>query len=208
MMTQARHVDKDYEQWLMYRNLEDEHLSLLKKYSDTELLQIFPEVKPTLHKKIQEWIAFKKVVRKSVLKKLGRIKANAKSDFENWICRELVKHSDGQLLLDANKHIMRLNRQIYIASGKQLKGHLADEQIEIAGQVLIADLYDGRLRRSGNNLIGQCPFHEDKRPSFTVYSETNSCWCFGCQQGGNSIKFIMLLHGYTFPEAVKYLLGL
>ncbi len=207
-MTQASHVDKDYEQWLMYEELESEHRDSKRKYTDAELLSIFPEIKSVLPSKIKEWQIVKKAVKKSILRKLERLYDSTKTDFEYWFCRELVKHTDGLQLLEVIKHIARLRRQVYVASGKKPKGRLTDEQIEMATQIPIADLYDGRLRRSGNNLTGLCPFHEDKRPSFTVYSQTNSCWCFGCQEGGNSIKFIMLLHGYSFPEAVKYLLGL
>lgn len=200
--------DKDFEQWLMFEALESEHRAIKHKYTDIELLAMFPEIKPVLPSKIKEWEIVKKAIKKSIFRKLERLHNNAKSDFEYWFCRELIKHTDGLLLLEANRHIARLRRQVYVASGKQPNGQLTDEQIEMANQIPIVDLYDGRLKRSGSNLIGLCPFHEDKRPSFTVFQKTNSCWCFGCQQGGNSIKFVMLLNGYSFPEAVKYLLGL
>ena len=46
------------------------------------------------------------------------------------------------------------------------------------------------LKRRGRNLTGLCPFHNEKTPSFTVYPETSSYYCFGCHVGGDVITFI------------------
>ena len=47
------------------------------------------------------------------------------------------------------------------------------------------------LRRRGKNLIGLCPFHNEKTPSFTVYPENGSYYCFGCGAAGNVFSFLM-----------------
>ena len=47
------------------------------------------------------------------------------------------------------------------------------------------------LRKRGINYIGLCPFHNEKTPSFTVYPENGSYYCFGCGQGGDVITFVM-----------------
>lgn len=54
-------------------------------------------------------------------------------------------------------------------------------------------------------MIAKCPLHEDRSPSFVIYPETNSCWCFGCQKGGDSIAIVRLLNNLSFIEAVEYL---
>ena len=46
------------------------------------------------------------------------------------------------------------------------------------------------LKRAGSNLKGLCPFHSEKSPSFTVYPNDNSFYCFGCGAGGDVITFI------------------
>ena len=49
------------------------------------------------------------------------------------------------------------------------------------------------LKRRGKNLIGLCPFHGEKTPSFTVYPESASFYCFGCKAGGDVFTFIKLI---------------
>lgn len=47
-----------------------------------------------------------------------------------------------------------------------------------------------RLRRAGKNLVGLCPFHSEKTPSFNVYPGNNSFYCFGCGKGGGDIMLV------------------
>ena len=61
------------------------------------------------------------------------------------------------------------------------------------------------LRRQGKNLLGLCPFHNEKSPSFVVYPENNSFYCFGCNKGGDVISFVMGVENLDFTEAVKLL---
>ncbi len=61
------------------------------------------------------------------------------------------------------------------------------------------------LKRRGKNLVGLCPFHNEKTPSFTVYPETASYYCFGCGAGGEVINFIRNIENLDFSEAVKLL---
>ena len=59
------------------------------------------------------------------------------------------------------------------------------------------------LRRRGMTLVGLCPFHNEKTPSFTVYPDTNSFYCFGCGAGGDVISFIRRIDNLDYVEAVK-----
>ena len=61
------------------------------------------------------------------------------------------------------------------------------------------------LRRAGSNLKGLCPFHSEKTPSFTVYTQDNSFYCFGCGVGGNAITFISRIEHLDFEDAIEFL---
>lgn len=61
------------------------------------------------------------------------------------------------------------------------------------------------LKRAGSNLKGLCPFHSEKTPSFTVYPQDNSFYCFGCGAGGDQISFVMKMEHLDYPDAVQYL---
>jgi len=63
------------------------------------------------------------------------------------------------------------------------------------------------LKKRGVNLIGLCPFHNEKTPSFTVSAPKGIFKCFGCGKGGNAVNFVMEHEHYTYPEALKYLAG-
>ena len=61
------------------------------------------------------------------------------------------------------------------------------------------------LKRRGKNLVGLCPFHGEKTPSFTVYPETESFYCFGCGVGGDVFSFTALIENLDYIESVKLL---
>ncbi len=62
-----------------------------------------------------------------------------------------------------------------------------------------------QLKRRGRNLVGLCPFHGEKTPSFNIYTENGSFYCFGCGAGGDVITFIMKIENLDYMEAVKFL---
>ncbi len=62
-----------------------------------------------------------------------------------------------------------------------------------------------RLKRRGRNLVGLCPFHGEKTPSFNLYPETSSFYCFGCGAGGDVITFIKKIENLDYLDAVKFL---
>ena len=61
------------------------------------------------------------------------------------------------------------------------------------------------LKKRGRNYVCKCPFHNDSTPSFTVYPDTESFYCFGCAAGGDVIGFIMRAEQLVYIDAVKYL---
>lgn len=61
------------------------------------------------------------------------------------------------------------------------------------------------LKRAGSNVVGLCPFHNEKSPSFTVFPATRSFYCFGCGAGGDVISFVMRAENLDYREAVEHL---
>lgn len=78
---------------------------------------------------------------------------------------------------------------------------------EIVARTDISDLIGSyvTLKRAGSNMNGLCPFHSERSPSFTVFTSTNSFYCFGCGAGGDAITFVMKAENLDYPSAVEFL---
>ncbi|MDH5766791.1 MAG: CHC2 zinc finger domain-containing protein, partial [Gammaproteobacteria bacterium] len=78
---------------------------------------------------------------------------------------------------------------------------------ELLNQVDIVDVIDSRvaLKKRGKEYIACCPFHNEKTPSFTVSQNKQFFHCFGCQQHGNAIGFIMEYERLDFVDAIEAL---
>ncbi len=76
---------------------------------------------------------------------------------------------------------------------------------EIHDRLSIEDVISSyvSLKKAGKNLKGLCPFHNEKTPSFTVYPETESFYCFGCGAAGDVIVFLMRIENLDYIDAVK-----
>jgi len=83
-----------------------------------------------------------------------------------------------------------------------------NEEVErLKHSVAIEDLIARyvELYTSGGNYRARCPFHEDRNPSFVVYPETQTFYCFGCREHGDVLSFLMRQERLTFPEALNAL---
>lgn len=78
-------------------------------------------------------------------------------------------------------------------------------KIQKAKTVHIEKIYPGQLRQTGRTLIGKCPLHNDNNPSFAVYPETNSWYCFTEGKGGDVITLLQELYNLEFKEAIERL---
>ena len=209
-MTKSQ-IDKEIG-WELYDyalSLEKGRRASLPRFTDKELLEIFPEAKQIIPEKIKEWKQKRAEFSDTIKKKLTLIKYKIADEFSKWFWREWVKVNEGQELLKIDGHIARLKRLLAVARGWESKGRITEEKIQQALHTPIENIANQHLKlyKSGRALVGLCPFHSEKHPSFYIYPETNSCWCYGCNQGGDVINFVRLLHGYSFKEAVKYLIG-
>lgn len=110
---------------------------------------------------------------------------------------ELPKTQQGWLkFFPEAKHLVRPE------SRKQKK---FNEQLEIARGVDLESVVEQYvdLKRSGvYRLVGLCPFHKEKTPSFMVYKTDNHFYCFGCHEYGDVIKFVRQVEKLTFKQSV------
>ncbi|MBE3554127.1 MAG: DNA primase, partial [Thermicanus sp.] len=78
------------------------------------------------------------------------------------------------------------------------KVRLAHDIVDVVSQYV-------SLRKSGKRYVGLCPFHSEKTPSFTVVPDKQFFYCFGCHAGGDVLKFIMEIEGFSYVESIQYL---
>lgn len=78
---------------------------------------------------------------------------------------------------------------------------------ELKSRVNITDVVSGyvQLKKSGRTMMGLCPFHNEKTPSFSVNGENGFFYCFGCGAGGDAITFIRRMENLDYVEAIKLL---
>ncbi len=89
-------------------------------------------------------------------------------------------------------------------------GVISQESIDrVKNEASLVDIVSEtvKLRRSGVNYTGLCPFHSERSPSFFVRESSNSYHCFGCSASGNVISFVMATRAMSFPDAVEFLAG-
>lgn len=81
-----------------------------------------------------------------------------------------------------------------------------EADIQRAKEISITNFYPNKLQIHGQRASGTCPFHSEKQPSFVIYLDQNTWWCYSCQTGGSVIDFIMRQQNVDFLTAVKLLI--
>ena len=188
--------------WYEYvRHIEECWRASLPRMSDIEWLDIFPEMKGCLRVVLEELEREEKYWDSAAKKKCSETK-NTRYENKAWV--EIAVYIKPRIQ-KLQKDITRVRRQIaYLERGRD-SGAVTQADIEMARSVPIESFLPGKIQRMGNVSKTNCPFHNDKSPSFVVYRNKNNAWCFGCNQGGDAITIIRLLHKLTFIEAVNYL---
>jgi hypothetical protein len=191
-------------QWLeeqrFFREEEEAWLKSFPRMTDTDWIEMFPEARSVLPEKIQEWGKEKKRMM-DIAKRAVRL-STPETSIE---IRLTLQVKVIPRINEAEAQIRRLNCQVHYKEGVHVPGRVTEADIKRAKEVPIESLVESVARRNGKTFSMKCPLHEDRSPSFVVYRESNNCWCFGCQQGGDSIAITRLMHGLSFIEAVKYL---
>ncbi len=174
-----------------------------------ELLEIFPEAKKIIPLKIVGWQEREAEIIEIIKQNLTRIKSRNLDQFSEWFWKKWLGITDCEELLKIRDHISRLERLQSVSEGcaSAPRGSVSPAAIEQARSVPIQDLINQPMRKSGRTFVGLCPLHKEKNPSFYIYQETNSFFCFGCHVGGDVIEFIRLQQGFSFREAIGFLNG-
>jgi hypothetical protein len=175
---------------------------------DTELLAAFPEAKQCIPDLIQELTDKRSALASRIGDELALINAWRQDEAFIYFWTLWLVLNEGQELQAVDVKLARLYRQLRVIDGKPApKGKLTDNAIEAARNYPIQDLFSTKFRRSGNRLVGLCPFHVEKSPSFCVFLDQNRAHCFGCNKSVDSIGAYMELNGCDFKAAVSVLAG-
>lgn len=122
-----------------------------------------------------------------------------------WSYLEGIAYEETKII---KKWLRYWSRLYELATNEKLieypKNSLSDDDIQRAREFPIEDLFEGDLKRVGNKFVGLCPFHSEKTPSFTIFSD-NKYRCFGCGEYGDAISFIQKTRNIDFVTAVKEL---
>lgn len=192
--------------------LEKEWRKKLPKYSDRELVDMFPESREIVPLKLKEWEELLKVESISVKRALVGIYKTGGDDFSIWFGEYLVKTFLFPEVEACQRHIERLQRLSRLFTKRSRKEQkqelLMEDAIQKAKNYSIERVAGDQLelKACGSKYFSRCPFHEEKHASFFLYPETNTYHCFGCQAHGDVINLTMHLYGLSFREAVSMLI--
>lgn len=166
-----------------------------KTISLSQALEIFSDVLPLVQSALQD----------NMIADISAIPVVKKTKNATllWVRTEVRAEMLRQCVAERSRVIKRIVARMNPVARKG--NTITDEDIAMAREVPIEDLYDGRLFKSGGkSKCGLCPFHVEKTPSFHIYKD-NRYKCFGCQEYGDAISFYMKIHNVKFINAVKEL---
>ncbi|HET9173877.1 MAG TPA: CHC2 zinc finger domain-containing protein [Candidatus Saccharimonadales bacterium] len=174
------------------------------KLTGVELISIFPEAKQIVPALTRELDSKRQALVLYIGKELAAIKAQSKDEVYRYFWRLWLMLNEGEELQETERKLGRLNQLQRVIDGKPVpKGQLPDNLIEAARNVPITEVVGEPVRRN----LCICPLHDDHAPSLRIYADQNRAWCYGCNQGGNSIDLYMAVNDCDFKTAVRQLVG-
>ncbi|MGW8185006.1 MAG: CHC2 zinc finger domain-containing protein [Candidatus Moraniibacteriota bacterium] len=181
----------------------------LPKPTPKELLEIFPEIREIIPKKITESKRDIKEKKQEIKDRLKRLYALKTDEFSEWFGEKLINMSMMPELTKLEQNLFKLNhlKHLIYPTRQTNANYKFKEKIEVAKKFPIAELARSKLdlRQTGQNFTCLCPYHNESRNSFYLYAESNRYYCFACNQAGDVINLTMTLYGLDFKNAVEML---
>lgn len=193
------------------------HVNPPKFPEESEIEMFAEDLIETSQKKIVEFLDRYDEVEES--RKVSIRDIQQRADAENWdetsewfwTYLENYKYTE---VLYIEKWLKYWSKIYEVASKKQFmpvhfeqKEEVGEDDVSRAKEYPIEDMYDGELKSVYGRLQGLCPFHDEKTPSFSIFTNDNHYYCFGCHAWGDAIDFYMKKNGVNLIEAVKAING-
>ncbi|MCM8772758.1 MAG: CHC2 zinc finger domain-containing protein [Candidatus Omnitrophica bacterium] len=168
-----------------------------------EILKVFPQGREYITNKLTYLLNKRQQL-------LNRFKHFLKRQDLNLVELILIRDTFKERVKKINKEIRRLKR--YLTSEIQ-DTHLEIDIRTIKERINIIDIFeelypDAKLYKTSRTVYTNCPFHDDRHPSFHIYPKTCTFYCYGCGVKGDVVDLVKLSKGLTFKEAVFFLKNL
>lgn len=132
--------------------------------------------------------------------------AREMTDDDEMTVDNIWQHVNHLTIKEKTDQMVRILKRIDGRKAHFSKDSITDDDIARAKEKPIEELYDGQLF-GRKKKSGLCPFHQERTPSFYIFTKDNRFHCFGCGVHGSSIDFVMKRDGVDFIAAVKSLRG-
>lgn len=198
------------------RQLGEIHKKEVKQMEEN-VIEAFPEEQSVVVDKLNEYWEEAAELYKSMVEIRNIIDQVQADPFSKWFFTNAEKYKEGARLKELYGRIKQLRRLKVAYEKKQIEELMRFASFETKTEArryntdtmmdregLLVDIvnYDGiRLRGSSSRFQGLCPFHEERTPSFFVYSD-NWFHCFGCQKHGNVFNYVMETRKIDFKTAL------
>jgi hypothetical protein len=176
-------------------------------HADMRYWKDIPGLASIIKEKMSDWQKDAMKVEERIRSRLEELYQVTADEFSIWFGEHFIKILLFPEYERCKSNIIRLRRNLLSLKMTGTGIVTNEERVEKARQYPIYEMAKYRLllRECGKDrYLANCPFHEDKSPSFYLYP-TNTFHCFGCQENGDVIKLTMHLHGISFREAIKLL---
>lgn len=198
------HIKEELE-YEYFDHLEKQWCETLTLPTESDLIAENPKLLTVVRSARKELKKAIKAESESIITLLRWIDENSSDDHTTYFCKQYLERIVYPATQAKERRLWQLEQ--HLPRRKNAKVDNFPQLLDKARQIPIVDEIEKYLRvtKYGSKYKALCPFHNEKTPSFYIYPDSNSFYCFGCQTGGDIIKFKQLIGGLSFREAVREL---